>query len=58
MQSAKRKAFGSDPDSMSDIELWQQIVRCLHAARKKIGEANMSILASNTSLLNAIWCPA
>jgi len=38
LQLAKRKALGGDPDSMSDVELWQQIVRCLHAARKKVGE--------------------
>lgn len=38
LQSAKRKALAGDPDSFSDLELWQQIVRCLHAARKKLGE--------------------
>ena len=30
--------MGGDPDTMTDIDLWQMIVRCLHAARKKFGE--------------------
>ena len=42
LQSAKRKAIGSDPETMSDLELWQLIVRCLHIARKKMGEQKRS----------------
>ena len=30
--------MGGDPDALTDIDLWQMIVRCLHAARKKFGE--------------------
>ena len=45
LQSVKRKAIGSDPEAMSDLELWQLIVRCLHLARKKMGEQKRSIPA-------------
>ncbi len=45
LQSVKRKAIGSDPETMSDLELWQLIVRCLHMARKKMGEQGCSKLA-------------
>ena len=48
LQSVKRKAIGSDPDTMSDLELWQLIVRCLHIARKKMGEQTCSKSAFKT----------
>ncbi|CAL8461761.1 g1292 [Coccomyxa elongata] len=30
---------GADTDSMGEVEIWQQILRLLHAARKKLGTA-------------------
>ncbi|CAK0749175.1 hypothetical protein CVIRNUC_001890 [Coccomyxa viridis] len=44
LPSVKRKAIGSDPETMSDLELWQLIVRCLHMARKKMGPADLANL--------------
>ncbi len=39
-QASKRRAVapaGADADSMGEVEIWQQILRLLHAARKKLG---------------------
>ena len=50
--------MGGDPDTLSDVELWQQIVRCLHAARKKIGVQTPIKHAIKSKIVSAACYPA